>query len=108
MTADEPVGFGLGVQHAYIPAPDGAVWLYEGGTLGARTLIAYWPQYDLAITISVNSYFQSTPDFLVTSVLLPAFAAVKEAGAIPGAGTAAALSGTAGATAVGPDVAAGR
>ncbi len=98
VTADDPLGFGLGLQHAYMPAPDGAVWLYEGGTLGARTLIAYWPQYDLAITISANSAFESTPDFLVTLVLLPAFTAVKDTAAVPGGAAEITATGTDGVT----------
>src|SRR5271154_5456740 len=38
VTADEPVGFGLGVARAYRKEMGGAYWFYEGETLGFRTI----------------------------------------------------------------------
>ena len=55
VSADEPVGFGLGLGRFYRKELGGAYWFYEGETLGFRTIFAYWPQYDLLITGSVNS-----------------------------------------------------
>jgi D-alanyl-D-alanine carboxypeptidase len=56
VTAADPEGFSLGLQLIYGPGPpDGPVWDYLGETLGSRALIAYWPQYDLVITMCANS-----------------------------------------------------
>jgi D-alanyl-D-alanine carboxypeptidase len=45
---------------SYNPALSGSYWFYQGETRGARTLIAYWPQYDLAISASANSAVAAT------------------------------------------------
>jgi D-alanyl-D-alanine carboxypeptidase len=82
VTTDDPAGFGLGLQRYYIADLDGAFWVYQGGTLGSRVLIAYWPQYDLVITMSANSAVAGTEDKMVSTVLPPAFAALKDTGAI--------------------------
>jgi D-alanyl-D-alanine carboxypeptidase len=54
VSADEPSGFGLGLGRFHRKEL-GANRFYESETLGFRTIFAYWPQYDLLITGSVNS-----------------------------------------------------
>ena len=50
VSADDPVGFGLGLGRFYRKEMGGAYWFYEGETLGFRTIFAYWPHDDLLIT----------------------------------------------------------
>ena len=90
VTADDPASFGLGLQRYYVADLDGSFWVYPGGTLGSRVMIAYWPQYDLVLTVSANSAVANTENKVLSAVVLPVFAALKDTGAIPGAGTAAA------------------
>jgi D-alanyl-D-alanine carboxypeptidase len=85
VTAADLDGFSLGLSRSYIPVFDGAFWWYEGETRGSRVLIAYWPQYDLVITMSANSAV--TPGSAETDGLLPTclasvFTALKDTGAI--------------------------
>lgn len=53
-TPDDPAGFGLGVAQFYAPGI-GPIWVYEGMTLGYRTLLAWFPQEDLVLTMALNS-----------------------------------------------------
>jgi D-alanyl-D-alanine carboxypeptidase len=85
VTAADPDGFGLGLSQFYYPDPSSSpFWEYIGEPLGTRTLIAYWPQYDLLITMSANS--GATPgaetDMLGSTGLASVFAALKDTGAI--------------------------
>ena len=55
VSADDPAGFGLNLSRMYSPGQGGALWFYQGTTLGFRAIFAYWPQYDLVITAITNS-----------------------------------------------------
>ena len=69
VSATEPRGFGLGVAQVFQPAVGGAVWFYEGETLGYRMLHVYFPVQDAVLVIGLNS--QPTDDQvgqLVTTV----------------------------------------
>ena len=85
VSADEPVGFGLGLGRFYRKELGGAYWLYEGETLGFRTIFAYWPQYDLLITGAVNSRPPNGEDKFGPAVIGGAFMALHEAGLPDGA-----------------------
>jgi D-alanyl-D-alanine carboxypeptidase len=54
VTAQDPVGFGFGVEAIY-GGTVGTIWAYEGETLGYRTLYLYFPTDDITITVAVNS-----------------------------------------------------
>jgi D-alanyl-D-alanine carboxypeptidase len=91
VSADDPGGFGLGLSKLYSSSLGGSAWIYEFETLGARMLIAYWPQYDLAITASANSAVtpgDATDRLLGPSFLLPIYTALQDADLIPSAGAA--------------------
>jgi len=47
-------GFGLAVGQVYVPTI-GALWYYEGETLGYRMLYAYLPNQDAVIGVALNS-----------------------------------------------------
>ena len=79
VSADEPVGFGLGLGRFHRKELGGAYWFYEGETLGFRTIFAYWPQFDLLITGSVNSRPPNGEDQFGPSVIGNAFTALHEA-----------------------------
>jgi D-alanyl-D-alanine carboxypeptidase len=79
VSADEPVGFGLGLGRFHRKELGGAYWFYEGETLGFRTIFAYWPQFDLFITGSVNSRPPNGEDQFGPSVIGNAFTALHEA-----------------------------
>ena len=53
-TEKEPA-FGLDIVQAYKADLGGLFWFYEGTTLGYRCIFAYWPQYDLVLTVATNS-----------------------------------------------------
>ena len=78
VTGEDPGGFGLGLGRFYRKEL-GAYWFYEGETLGFRTIFAYWPQYDLLITGSVNSRAPTGEDKLGPFVIGGAFIALQEA-----------------------------
>jgi hypothetical protein len=50
VSADEPVGFGLGLGRFHRKELGGAYWFYEGETLGFRTIFAYWAATTRATT----------------------------------------------------------
>ena len=79
VTADEPGGFGLGLGRFYRKELGGAYWFYEGETLGFRTIFAYWPQFDLLITGSVNSRPPNEEDKFGPTVIGGAFMALQQA-----------------------------
>jgi D-alanyl-D-alanine carboxypeptidase len=60
VSASNPRGFGLGVAQVFQPAVGGAVWFYEGETLGYRVLHLYFPAQDAVLVIGLNS--QPTDD----------------------------------------------
>ena len=64
----------------------GAYWFYEGETLGFRTIFAYWPQYDLLITGSVNSRPPNGEDKFGPVVIGGAFTALQQAHLIEASG----------------------
>ena len=78
VTADDPIGFGLGLGRFYRNEL-GAYWFYEGETLGFRTIFAYWPQYDLLITGAVNSRPPNGEDKFGPAVIGGAFMALQQA-----------------------------
>jgi len=55
VTQNDPRGFGLGVAQALLPAVGGAIWFYEGETLGYRVLHAWFPTQDVVVVIGLNS-----------------------------------------------------
>jgi D-alanyl-D-alanine carboxypeptidase len=79
VSADEPVGFGLGLGRFYRKELGGAYWFYEGETLGFRTIFAYWPQDDLLITGAVNSRPPNGEDKFGPAVIGGAFTALQQA-----------------------------
>jgi D-alanyl-D-alanine carboxypeptidase len=79
VSADEPVGFGLGLGRFHRKELGGAYWFYEGETLGFRTIFAYWPQDDLLITGSVNSRPPNGEDKFGPTVIGGAFMALQQA-----------------------------
>ena len=85
VSADDPVGFGLGLGRFHRQELGGAYWFYEGETLGFRTIFAYWPQYDLLITGSVNSRPPNGEDKFGPTVIGGAFMALQQAGLPNGA-----------------------
>ena len=85
VSADEPAGFGLGLGRFDRKELGGAYWFYEGETLGFRTIFAYWPQYDLLITGSVNSRPPNGEDKFGPVVIGGAFTALQQAGLPDGA-----------------------
>jgi D-alanyl-D-alanine carboxypeptidase len=78
-TADDAVGFGLGLGRAYRKEMGGAYWFYEGETFGFRTIFVYWPQYDLLMTASVNSRPPNGEDQLGPAVIGGAFSVLQQA-----------------------------
>ncbi|WP_046724606.1 serine hydrolase domain-containing protein [Streptomyces xiamenensis] len=54
VTADDPMGFGLGLVKIAHPVA-GTVWFYEGATYGNRVLHMYLPETGTIIAIAVNS-----------------------------------------------------
>jgi D-alanyl-D-alanine carboxypeptidase len=79
VSADEPVGCGLGLGRFHRKELGGAYWFYEGETLGFRTIFAYWPQDDLLITGSVNSRPPNGEDKFGPAVIGGAFMALQQA-----------------------------
>jgi len=76
--ADDPGGFGLGLGRSYRKEL-GAYWFDEGESLGFRTIFAYWPQFDLLITGSVNSRAPNGEDQFGPTVIGGAFMALQQA-----------------------------
>jgi D-alanyl-D-alanine carboxypeptidase len=79
VTADDPVGFGLGLGRFHRKELGGAYWFYEGETLGFRTIFAYWPQFDLLITGAVNSRPPNGEDKFGPTVIGGTFTALQQA-----------------------------
>ena len=47
--------FGLDLVQAYRAELGGLFWYYQGETLGYRCIFAYWPHYNLVMTVATNS-----------------------------------------------------
>ncbi|HEV2260841.1 MAG TPA: serine hydrolase domain-containing protein [Candidatus Rubrimentiphilum sp.] len=69
VSASDAHGFGLGMGQAYQPALGGAIWFYEGETLGYRMLFTYLPAQDAVIAIGLNSQPAGTDDQIGPLVL---------------------------------------
>jgi D-alanyl-D-alanine carboxypeptidase len=52
---EQDAAFGLDIVQAYKADLGGLFWFYEGMTLGYRCIFAYWPQYNLVLTVATNS-----------------------------------------------------
>ncbi|HEX3368275.1 MAG TPA: serine hydrolase [Candidatus Cybelea sp.] len=61
VTSEEPRGFGLGVAQMIVPDV-GAIWFYEGESLGFRTVHFYDPATGVVATFSFNSRPPSKED----------------------------------------------
>ncbi len=55
VTAEDPVGFGLGVAQRIDTGTGRPVWAYRGETFGFQVLHTYVPETGLIITLAVNS-----------------------------------------------------
>lgn len=53
-SAEDPLGFGLGVGQVSAPTV-GIGWYYQGGSMGYRVMYLYTPKDDVVVTIGVNS-----------------------------------------------------
>ncbi|MFO1142514.1 MAG: serine hydrolase domain-containing protein [Amaricoccus sp.] len=53
VSADDPMGFSLGLAQALMPV--GKVWFYQGETLGYRTLYVWFEADDVMVTVQTNS-----------------------------------------------------
>jgi D-alanyl-D-alanine carboxypeptidase len=67
-TEREPA-FGLDIAQAYKADFGGLFWFYQGTTLGYRCIFAYWPQYNLVLTVATNSQPPAGEDQLGDFVL---------------------------------------
>jgi D-alanyl-D-alanine carboxypeptidase len=68
-SADDQLGFGLGVQQQ-ATKDIGNIWLYEGGTAAFRTIHVYVPKSGVILAIGLNSYTtpnseNATPDHIL-------------------------------------------
>lgn len=59
VTAEDPVGFGLGIARKY-SAVSGQTWAYEGATFGYRVLHLYFPKSGMLMAVAVNSSVDSS------------------------------------------------
>jgi D-alanyl-D-alanine carboxypeptidase len=78
-TPDDPSGFGLGVFQV-AAEPLGTFWMYEGGTLGFRTLHVYLPESGVVMAMGLNS---ATADDAVITLALAVHETLVEQGAVP-------------------------
>jgi D-alanyl-D-alanine carboxypeptidase len=80
VSAEDPSGFGLNLARMYAPEPGGALWFYQGTTLGFRAIFAYWPQHDLVITAVTNSQPPDGEDQFGKTVVNGALRILEDAG----------------------------
>jgi D-alanyl-D-alanine carboxypeptidase len=80
VNADDPAGFGLNLARMQAPEPGGALWFYQGTTLGFRAIFAYWPQHDLVITAVTNSQPSDGEDQFGKTVVNGALRILADAG----------------------------
>ena len=81
-TPADPSGYGLGVGQLTSPST-GAVWFYEGGTLGYRVVHLYFPRSGIIIALAANSDPAPGNDALGT-LALSVYQALQKAGAAQG------------------------
>jgi D-alanyl-D-alanine carboxypeptidase len=77
VTGDDPRGFGLGLVRVFRPEL-GALWFYEGETLGYRTAFLFSPEADVLVAAATNSQPSGEEDKLVP-MLAKLFMMAKEA-----------------------------
>jgi len=77
VTADDPRGFSLGLVRVMKPEV-GALWFYEGETLGYRTAFLFSPEDDVLVAAAANSQPSAAADQLVP-MLAKLFLLAKEA-----------------------------
>ena len=80
MSSENPAGFGLNLARMHAPEPGGALWFYQGTTLGFRAIFAYWPQHDLVITAITNSQPPEGEDQFGKTVVSGALRILEDAG----------------------------
>ena len=81
-TEEDPHAFGLDVAQGYNKNLGGTYWFYQGTTLGFRVIFAYWPQYDLVLTVATNSQPPSGEDKFGEEVLGGTLHVLEKAGMI--------------------------
>jgi D-alanyl-D-alanine carboxypeptidase len=79
---DDPAGFGLDLGRLYQPTLGGALWFYQGTTLGSRGIFAYWSQYDLVITAATNSQPPDGEDQFAPMLVGTTFTVLRDAGVL--------------------------
>jgi D-alanyl-D-alanine carboxypeptidase len=77
VTADDPRGFALGLVRVFKPET-GAVWFYEGETLGYRAAFLFSPEDDVLVSAATNSQPSGKEDQLVP-MLAKLFALARQA-----------------------------
>ena len=77
VTADDPRGFALGLVRVFKPET-GAVWFYEGETLGYRAAFLFSPEDDVLVSAATNSQPSTEEDKLVP-MLAKLFKLAREA-----------------------------
>jgi D-alanyl-D-alanine carboxypeptidase len=77
VTEDDPRGFALGLVRVFKPET-GAVWFYEGETLGYRTAFLFSPEDDVLVAAATNSQPSGEEDKLVP-MLAKLFELAKDA-----------------------------
>ena len=78
VTEDDPRGFGLGLVRVLKPEV-GALWFYEGETLGYRTAFLFSPEDDVLVAAATNSQPSGEEDKLVP-MLAKLFVLAKDSG----------------------------
>ena len=68
LSAEDPKGFALGLGKAIL-GPFGALWFYQGMTLGYRTLYVWFEPDDILITVQTNSQPNDGTDKLNEAVI---------------------------------------
>jgi D-alanyl-D-alanine carboxypeptidase len=77
VTADDPRGFAIGLVRVFKPET-GAVWFYEGETLGYRAAFLFSPEDDVLVSAATNSQPSGEEDKLVP-MLAKLFALARQA-----------------------------
>lgn len=65
LSAEDPLGFGLGIRVQYSPIFNSSYYIYQGMTLGYRAIYFYIPTRDTLIAITVNSSFDGKENHLI-------------------------------------------
>jgi D-alanyl-D-alanine carboxypeptidase len=82
LCADDPQGYGLGLDVVYLPKYfQTTIWYYEGETLADRVVFAYWPQWNLVVTMVANS--NTTGSTFPLTLLPETLTALQNTGIIP-------------------------